>query len=389
MLRTLTIFGTRPEAIKLAPVINCLENHESISNIVCLTGQHDELITPVLELFNIKSSYDLKVMGADQSLASLTAKILVRTSEVIERVNPHLVIVHGDTTSTMAGSLAAFYNNLPVAHVEAGLRTGDIWSPWPEEVNRKITSVVTKMHFAPTTTSKHNLVCEGVPKNNIYVTGNTVVDALYDTCTRLDQDLTLQSKMEAEFSFLCSGRKFILVTGHRRENFGEGFKRICQAIKLIARTHPDVDIVYPVHLNPNVLEPVMGTLGEVSNVYLIQPLDYFSFVYLMRRSFLILTDSGGVQEEAPSLGKPVLLMRETSERPEAVEAGTVVLVGTHPEGILREVSQLLLDKNKYKKMSCAPNPYGDGNASKRIVNSILEYFQTTQQSAINERGVLA
>ena len=387
MLHTLCILGTRPEAIKMAPVIRLLAANPQITNQVCMTGQHLEMLSSVLALFDIVPNYHLKAMATNHSLASLTANILLGLEPILKHNKPDIVLVHGDTTTTLAASLAAYYHQIPVAHVEAGLRTGNLYSPWPEEVNRKLTGGLAELHFAPTRLAKENLMKEGIGANKIVITGNTVIDALYSMVSKLESQPALGSQIQQSFPFLSSGRPFILVTGHRRESFGSGFERICQALLMIAKEFPEIDIVYPVHLNPNVQQPVQSLLADVSNIYLINPVDYLPFVYLMKSAYLILTDSGGIQEEAPSLGKPVLVMRETTERPEAIEAGTVKLVGTDTDNIVREVSTLLNNKAIYQSMSLSQNPYGDGQAAERIVQALLTWANQTNfmhQTAIDE-----
>lgn len=366
--RILTIFGTRPEAIKMAPLVRALQADSRFISKLCVTAQHREMLDQVLKLFKVSPEYDLNIMKPGQSLSKITSRIITGLQPVISEFQPDVILVHGDTTTTLAATLAAYYAQIPVGHVEAGLRTGNIYSPWPEEGNRKIISALAAYNFAPTDTARENLLAENVNADTVSVTGNTVIDALLETQKRIEKDETLHLKLEARFSFLTAARKLILVTGHRRESFGGGFDRICQAIKQISETHPDSQIVYPVHLNPNVLKPVNQLLSDVENVYLIEPLDYLPFVYLMSRSHLILTDSGGIQEEAPSLGKPVLVMRDTTERPEAVAAGTVKLVGTSVKQITTEVDILMSNDKAYKKMSEAYNPYGDGNACAHILN---------------------
>lgn len=365
--RTLCVFGTRPEAIKMAPVIKQLQAAHSIQNKVCVTGQHKQMLDPILDSFGIRPDYHLEVMAEGQDLSGLTAKILTRLVAVYKDYKPNLVLVHGDTTTTLTASLAAYYHHIAVAHVEAGLRTGNLYSPWPEEVNRKLTGA---FHFAPTQLAKNNLLEEGVSPESIYVTGNTVIDALFEIANKLDAEPLLSRYLQQEFHYLNPARKMILVTGHRRESFGQGFERICQALANIARLYPNVDIVYPVHLNPNVQEPVKAILSATPNIYLIDPVDYLPFVYLMKTAYLILTDSGGIQEEAPSLGKPVLVMRDITERPEAIDAGTVKLVGTSCEKIVSCVEQLLANEHLYQTMSHAKNPYGDGKAAIRIARVI-------------------
>lgn len=369
--KVLTVFGTRPEAIKMAPLVHQLANDERFDARVCVTAQHREMLDQVLGLFEITPEYDLNIMKAGQTLNDITARILTELKSVLQDFKPDVVLVHGDTATTFAASLAAYYEQIKVGHVEAGLRTGNIYSPWPEEANRKLTGVLASYHFAPTATSRQNLLDEGYDENHIYVTGNTVIDALLMVKHKIENNRELSDNLTTCFPFLDASRRMILVTGHRRESFGGGFERICEALSLIAKQYPDVQIVYPVHLNPNVQEPVNRLLSDLDNIYLIEPQEYLPFVYLMNRSYLILTDSGGIQEEAPSLGKPVLVMRDTTERPEAVEAGTVVLVGTDINNIVGQVEQLLNNEQKYLLMSMAHNPYGDGQASQNIVNIVL------------------
>jgi UDP-N-acetylglucosamine 2-epimerase (non-hydrolysing) len=373
MLRKiLTVFGTRPEAIKMAPVVLELKKYPAlIDSKVCVTAQHREMLDQVLDLFEIAPDYDLNIMAKGQSLTDITCKVLTGLEDVLKDFQPDLVLVHGDTTTTLATTLAAYYQKIPVGHVEAGLRTGNIYSPWPEEANRKVASAMTQWNFAPTEQAKANLLAEAVSASSILVTGNTVIDALHFVISKLELDLALQAKMTSDFAYLNPNKRLLLVTGHRRENFGDGFESICLALKAIATMYDDVEIVYPVHLNPNVREPVNRLLSSQPNIHLIEPLEYVPFVYLMNRSYLILTDSGGVQEEAPSLGKPVLVMRDTTERPEAVEAGTVKLVGTNADKILLETSKLLTDTMAYELMSRAHNPYGDGKAASRIIQSLF------------------
>nr|WP_314529103.1 UDP-N-acetylglucosamine 2-epimerase (non-hydrolyzing) [uncultured Pseudomonas sp.] len=373
-IKTLCIFGTRPEAIKMAPVALALAADKHFEAKVCVTGQHREMLDQVLNLFKIKPNYDLNIMKPGQDLTDVTCSILQGLKSILDEFKPDVILVHGDTATTFAASLAAYYQQIPIAHVEAGLRTGNIYSPWPEEGNRKLTGAIANIHFAPTDTSKNNLLREGVNSDDIIVTGNTVIDSLIDVVELLDRDTKLNAEASSPSSFLDYNRKIILVTGHRRESFGGGFDRICTSLMEIAQQHPDVDIVYPVHLNPNVREPVNRLLSGINNIHLIEPLDYLPFVHLMSRSYIILTDSGGIQEEAPSLGKPVLVMRDTTERPEAVAAGTVKLVGTDSINIVRELNKLLLDKSEYERMSYAHNPYGDGQACKRILASLIERF---------------
>ena len=369
-MKVLTVFGTRPEAIKMAPLVKCLQHAAHIEARVCVTAQHRQMLDQVLDLFEIRPDHDLDVMRPGQDLFTITAEILQAIRGVYEAERPDVVLVHGDTTTTFAATLAAFYLRIPVGHVEAGLRTGNLYSPWPEEANRRLTSALAAMHFAPTPTSRDNLLRENVPGERIFVTGNTVIDALLAVRDKLDASAELRARMQAGAAFLRSDARLLLITGHRRENFGGGFERICDAIAALAARYPDLDLVYPVHLNPNVQEPVRRLLSGVSNVHLIEPLDYLPFVHLMTRATLILTDSGGIQEEAPSLGKPVLVMRDTTERPEAVEAGTVRLVGTDARTIVEGVSRLLDDAGEYRRMSVAHNPYGDGHACGRIVAAL-------------------
>lgn len=358
-------FGTRPEAIKMAPVVEALKNTPGIETVVAVTAQHRQMLDQVLDLFDIIPDEDLNVMQPGQTLAGLTSRILVGMTEVIARRKPDLVLVHGDTSTTLATAMAAFYNRTAVGHVEAGLRTGNMYSPWPEEANRRLTAPLARLHFAPTEKSRANLLAEGIPGEQIHVTGNTVIDALLAVVAKIQDDPQLSAQLAARFPFLDEDKRLVLVTGHRRENFGDGFEQICQALRGIAE-RGDTQIVYPVHLNPNVQEPVNRILSGLDGVHLIEPLDYLPFVYLMSKAYLIITDSGGVQEEAPSLGKPVLVMRDTTERPEAIEAGTVRLVGTASERIVAETFRLLDDAAAYEAMSRAHNPYGDGKAAARI-----------------------
>lgn len=370
-LRILSVFGTRPEAIKMAPVVRRLAANRNFEARVCVTAQHREMLDQVLDLFDIAPNYDLNIMKPGQNLADITSAILEHLSGVLEAFKPELVLVHGDTSTTLAASLACYYKQIPVAHVEAGLRTGDIYSPWPEEVNRKVAGAIAELHFAPTERSRDNLLNEAVPQERIIITGNTVIDALHDASSLLDNETKASASFSTRFA-LNPSKRLILVTGHRRESFGDGFARICKAIATLAQ-RSDVEIVYPVHLNPNVSGPVQAALGGLDNVHLIPPQDYLPFVYLMKRAEIIVTDSGGVQEEAPSLGKPVLVMRDTTERPEAVDAGTVKLVGANTDRILHAATELLDNPTAYKAMSMAHNPYGDGRAAERIVNAILAW----------------
>ncbi len=355
----------------MAPVVNALAQHDGIEGRVCVTGQHRQMLDQVLELFNIKPDHDLAVMQPDQDLSELTARILLGMRDVLAREKPDIVLVHGDTTTTFATSLACYYQQVPVAHVEAGLRTGNLLSPWPEEANRKLAGALASIHFAPTARAEENLIREGVANDLILVTGNTVIDALFEVVAKIEATPDLETSLAARFPELRDKAKLLLVTGHRRESFGGGFERICTALKQTALAHPDLDILYPVHLNPNVQDPVNRELHGLPNIHLIEPLDYQPFVYLMNRAHLVLTDSGGIQEEAPSLGKPVLVMRDTTERPEAVAAGTVKLVGTSVNEITKNLDALLEDERYYASMSYAHNPYGDGKAAGRIVERLL------------------
>ena len=370
----LIVFGTRPEAIKMSPVIHSLKSSSLVSVRVAVTGQHREMLYQVLRLFDIEPEYDLAIMRPGQTLGDITSAVLSGLQAVLDDFRPDLVLVHGDTTTTLAASLAAYFQRIPVGHVEAGLRTGDIYSPWPEEINRKVAGAITRLHFAPTERSRANLLAENVPDHHIHVTGNTVIDALLDVVGKLEADEARSAQFDADFG-IDPGKRLLLVTGHRRESFGGGFERICDALSHLSR-RDDIQIIYPVHLNPNVKGPVERRLGQAANVSLIAPQDYLPFVHLMRRADIILSDSGGVQEEAPSLGKPVLVMRDTTERPEAVDAGTVKLVGTDADLIVSEVARLLDDPATYDAMARAHNPYGDGLAAGRIRDAILEFSQT-------------
>ena len=377
------VFGTRPEAIKMAPLVKEFEKYPNdFQTIVCVTGQHREMLDQVLNLFEIKPHYDLNIMKQGQDLYDVTARVLVGMRDVLKEAQPDVVLVHGDTTTSTAAALAAFYQQIPVGHVEAGLRTHNIYSPWPEEMNRMITGRIATYHFSPTQLSRQNLLNENVSDKSIIVTGNSVIDALYWVVDKIKNDETLNHELREllrnvgyDVNRLNNGRKLVLITGHRRENFGDGFINMCTAIKNLTKKYPDVDFVYPMHLNPNVRKPIHEVFGEdlsnLGNMFFIEPLEYLSFVYLMEKSTIVLTDSGGIQEEAPGLGKPVLVMRDTTERPEALEAGTVKLVGTNYDNIVTEVSTLLEDESYYKKMSQAVNPYGDGLACSRIVDALL------------------
>ena len=373
-MKILIVFGTRPEAIKMCPLVHALKGDSSFDVKVCVTAQHREMLDQVMEIFEILPDYDLNLMKPEQSLEQITSSVLTGMRNVFAEFLPDLVLVHGDTTTTFSTSLACYYNKICLGHVEAGLRTGNLFSPWPEEANRKLTGVIANLHFCPTETSQSNLLAEGVPKDNTSVTGNTVIDSLLWVSDKLEKNDNFKTRLRQDFEFLDNENRTILVTGHRRESFGEGFENICEGLLKIVNEFSDTQIVYPVHLNPNVQEPVNRILGSHSRIHLIEPLDYLPFVYAMKKSFLIITDSGGVQEEAPSLGKPVLVMRDTTERPEAVDAGTVKLVGSDPEKIFHEASKLLNEANEYKKMSYAHNPYGDGKACERIKFKIKELF---------------
>lgn len=381
MLKVMTIFGTRPEAVKLAPVIKKLEEYkDDFESVICVTAQHRQMLDQVLELFDIKPDYDLNIMKPNQTLFELTSNVLLNIQPVLEKEKPDIILVQGDTTTVFVASLAAFYLKIKIGHVEAGLRTFNKYSPFPEEINRKITTCMADLHFAPTQTSKDNLLKENTPEKDIFITGNTVIDALFLTVEKLKNDEknnTFSEKVKGINELIQkinpdSNKKVILLTGHRRENFGQGFENICYGVKEIA-SNDNVEVIYPVHLNPNVREPVMRIIGNIPNIHLIEPLDYEPFVYLMSKSDIILTDSGGVQEEAPSLGKPVLVMRDTTERPEAVTAGTVKLVGTDKDLLVEETSKLLSNQDAYDSMSRAHNPYGDGKASQRIIDALLKF----------------
>lgn len=379
MKTVMPVFGTRPEAIKMAPLVIELKKHpDEFQTVVCVTGQHREMLDQVLQIFGIKPDYDLNIMKQGQDLYDVTSKVLLGMRDVLKRVHPDIVLVHGDTTTSTAAALAAFYMQIPVGHVEAGLRTHNIYSPWPEEMNRQITGRIATYDFCPTALSRMHLLAENVDDSKITVTGNTVIDALYHVVKKIKDDPQLDKSLEEElrkFGYdtkrLSDGRRLVLITGHRRENFGEGFMHICRAIQTLNKKFPNVDFVYPMHLNPNVRKPIHEVFGEdltgLGNMFFIEPLEYLSFVYLMEKSSIVLTDSGGIQEEAPGLGKPVLVMRDTTERPEALDAGTVKLVGTDYDKIVNEVSLLLTDQEAYERMSKAVNPYGDGKACERIV----------------------
>lgn len=381
-MKIMLVFGTRPEAIKMAPLVKEFQKYpERFETIVCVTGQHREMLDQVLHIFEIIPDYDLNIMKQGQDLYDVTARVLMGMRDVLKEAQPNVVLVHGDTTTSTAAALAAFYQQIPVGHVEAGLRTHNIYSPWPEEMNRQITGRIATYHFAPTPLSKQNLLAEGVKEEHIYVTGNTVIDALYMIVDKIKKNKELDTELEGllkragyDVNRLAGEKKLVLITGHRRENFGVGFIHMCTAIKDLTQKYPDVDFVYPMHLNPNVRKPIHEVFGEdlsnLGNMFFIEPLEYLSFVYLMEKSTIVLTDSGGIQEEAPGLGKPVLVMRDTTERPEALEAGTVKLVGTNYDKIVNEVSALLDNQAYYEKMSKAVNPYGDGKACKKIIERL-------------------
>ena len=382
--KVMLVFGTRPEAIKMAPLVKEFQKYpDKFKTIVCVTGQHREMLDQVLHIFEIVPDYDLNIMKQGQDLYDVTSRVLLGMRDVLKEVKPDIVLVHGDTTTSTAAALAAFYQQIPVGHVEAGLRTHNIYSPWPEEMNRQITGRIATFHFAPTPLSKQNLLMENVREEQITVTGNTVIDALYMVVDKIKRDKALDEELENvlkkagyDVNRLTGGKKLVLITGHRRENFGEGFISMCKAVQDLTQKYPDVDFVYPMHLNPNVRKPIHEVFGEdlsnLGNMFFIEPLEYLSFVYLMEKSTIVLTDSGGIQEEAPGLGKPVLVMRDTTERPEALEAGTVKLVGTDYDKIVNEVSALLENREYYERMSKAVNPYGDGKACERIVTVLSE-----------------
>lgn len=382
MKKVMLVFGTRPEAIKMAPLVKVFQQHaQDFETVVCVTGQHREMLDQVLEIFDIKPDYDLNIMKQGQDLYDVTSRVLLGMRDVLKEVAPDVVLVHGDTTTSTAAAIAAFYQQIPVGHVEAGLRTHNLYSPWPEEMNRQVTGRIATFDFAPTPLSRQNLLNEAVPESRIFVTGNTVIDALYWVVDKIKSnpniDATLSKVLSDsgyDVSRLANGRRMVLITGHRRENFGDGFLNICRAIKNLSDRYPEVDFVYPMHLNPNVRRPIHEVFGEdlsnLGNLFFIEPLEYLSFVYLMEKSSIVLTDSGGIQEEAPGLGKPVLVMRDTTERPEALDAGTVKLVGTDYDAIVNNVSLLIDDQEAYMKMSKAVNPYGDGKACERIVNAL-------------------
>lgn len=384
MKKIMLVFGTRPEAIKMAPLVKEFQKRPNeFQTIVCVTGQHREMLDQVLHIFEITPDYDLNIMKQGQDLYDVTARVLLGMRDVLKEARPDVVLVHGDTTTSTAAALAAFYQQIPVGHVEAGLRTHNIYSPWPEEMNRQLTGRLATYHFAPTPLSRQNLLSEGVQESHIIVTGNTVIDALYMVVDKIKRDKVLDAELEKllkqsgyDVNRLSAGKKLVLITGHRRENFGDGFISMCRAIKTLTEKYPEVDFIYPMHLNPNVRKPIHEVFGEdlsgLGNMFFIEPLEYLSFVYLMEKSTIVLTDSGGIQEEAPGLGKPVLVMRDTTERPEALEAGTVKLVGTDYDKIIKEVSALIEDREYYDRMSKAVNPYGDGKACQRITDRLMQ-----------------
>lgn len=381
-MKILTLFGTRPEAIKMAPVVNALKQHAqdnpgTLECHVAVTGQHREMLDQVLTLFDIKPEYDLNIMSKNQSLAGLTARIVTEVDQVLETLKPDTVLVQGDTTTAFAGALACYYHKIPVGHVEAGLRTKHKYDPWPEEMNRTLLADLAQVHFAPTALARDNLVREGIAEDKIKIIGNTVIDALLTVVSLLERNTAVKDKFEKQFSFLNSNKRLVLMTGHRRESFGQGFEDICQGLAHVAE-RDDVEIVYPVHLNPNVQTPVHRVLGSHPNVHLIEPLDYLAFVYLLQRAYLILTDSGGIQEEAPSLNKPVLVLRDTTERVEAISAGTARLIGTDPKRILQETEELLDQKDLYENMIANDNPYGDGQAAHRIVEMLVKAYDYSE-----------
>lgn len=386
--KVMVVFGTRPEAIKMAPVVAALRARDGLAVHVVVTAQHRQMLDQVLTLFALNPDVDLDLMQPGQTLTDLTARVLGGMAPVLSQLSPDLVLVHGDTTTTLSTAMAAFYAGIPVAHVEAGLRTGDLTAPWPEEMNRRLTAPLASLHFAPTMASRENLLREGIAPERIHVTGNTVVDALLDVAAKLRSDKSLHQSMRQRFPFIADGKPMLLVTGHRRENMGQGFRRICNALTRLAK-RDDLQIVYPLHLNPNVREPVMGVLAGHDNIHLINPQDYLPFVYLMQQAHIILTDSGGIQEEAPSLGKPVLVMRDTTERPEAVQAGTVRLTGTDENCIVSEVSRLLEDPVAHATMARAHNPYGDGTASRKIAEIVSAFVEGRSHLAPANQGALS
>ena len=367
--KILVVFGTRPEAIKMAPVVKACRARPELEVKVCVTAQHRQMLDQVMDIFGLTADFDLNVMAPNQTLADVTCKVLKGMEGVFAEWKPDMILVQGDTTTVMAAAMAAFYHKIAIGHVEAGLRTGNLYSPWPEEANRLLAGCLANQHYAPTPRSRDNLLKENKDQKTVFVTGNTVIDALHEAVKIMDGDEVLKARLAAQFPFLDSAKRLVLVTGHRRENFGDGFIHICNAIRRVAE-RPDVQVVYPMHMNPNVRKPVNEILGGLSNVHLIEPLDYLSFLYMMRQSYLIMTDSGGVQEEAPSLGKPVIVMRDTTERPEAVEAGTVILAGTETDAMASAAERLLDDRDFYDKMARAVNPYGDGLASRRIAELV-------------------
>jgi UDP-N-acetylglucosamine 2-epimerase (non-hydrolysing) len=386
-MKILSVFGTRPEAIKMAPLVHKLALDKRFESRVCVTAQHRQMLDQVLEIFGITPDYDLNVMREGQDLEGVTTAILQGLKPILEEFKPDYVLVHGDTTTTFATTMAAYYQRIGIGHVEAGLRTGNIYSPWPEEANRKLTGALATLHFAPTANARQNLMKENIPAERIVVTGNTVIDTLFYVRDKLQADEQLKKSTAEQFWFLKPGKRLILVTGHRRESFGGGFERICKALQITAERFPDCEIIYPVHMNPNVRGPVNAILKGITNIHLVDPLDYLSFFYLMDRAYIILTDSGGIQEEAPSLGKPVLVMRETTERPEAVSAGTVRLVGTDVDVMVKALTELLTDSAVYHSMSVAHNPYGDGKACQRIIDALIKEKTVTSFHERTEQAI--
>lgn len=387
MTKILSIFGTRPEAIKMAPIISKLNQVNNLESIVCVTGQHRHMLDQMLELFSIQADYDLDLMEPNQTLSTISQKSIERLEPVLKQAKPDCVLVQGDTTTAMIAALTAFYHKIPVAHVEAGLRTFNPNSPFPEEINRKLVASLASWHFAPTQQARKNLLDEGVDPSSVFLVGNTVIDSLLGVVNRFEQDFALTESMQNRFSAIDFNKRIILVTGHRRENWGEGIENLCEALKELAQ-YKHVEVVYPVHLNPNVKSVVMAALSNVANIHLVEPLDYLPFVYLLSRCYMVITDSGGVQEEAPSLGKPVLVTRDTTERPEGITAGTAKLVGRSKEGLLKEAALLLNDTVEYQSMASACNPYGDGSAAQQIVNTLVNKLQVTNQESLQTESVV-
>jgi UDP-N-acetylglucosamine 2-epimerase (non-hydrolysing) len=381
-MKILSVLGTRPEAIKMAPIIKKLREFPDITSSICITSQHQEMLNSVLRLFDIKPDYTLNVMRPNQTLSLLTERILRAMDSVLLGLRPDLILVQGDTSTAFVAALSAFYHHVPIAHVEAGLRSHNLNAPWPEEANRKWISACSRLHFAPTLLAKQNLLREGIAAESIHVTGNTIIDALLETIAKLNREPDYQAQLKKQFGFLSAQRRMILITGHRRESFGQGFQSICHALKKIAQQCPEVDLVYPVHLNPNVRDPVYSILDKIDNIYLLAPVDYLAFVYLMQSAYFILTDSGGIQEEAPSLNKPVLIMRENTERMESIALGAAKIIGTEEASIIQHVTELLNNKNLYHSMSQAKNPYGDGHAAEHIAAIIRHYFFAKEESIV-------